>query len=287
MCLVNLRMFSSVVLPHCSRCAILLSIMLRYGTRTRSDKVMDHSDIPSDLSSFIIFPLVAWRLSSRSLHSTAQTCKLLEGLCSSLRSSNSFHKQRVERILHRELDTREENWRHIYKAISLTLSGFARAEREKEELGPNARLFSSDALTCPSSMKLLLEDPRSDLAMRLRTTLVGACKRGCAAVVTLLLDDPRMVLGGHRRPLQNEALSVACACGHTEVVSALLSHSRVDLSLCSDIIVSKCYSVPHPSIVKLLLSDGRLSPAIGQVRATHPGTWVLASAHRTMCASLS
>lgn len=246
---------------------------------------MNHSDIPSDISSSLIFSLVAWRLSSRSLHSTAQTCKLLEGLCSSLHSSNSFHKQRVERILRRELDMREENWRHIYKAISLTLSGFARAERVKE-LGLNSRLFSSDALTCPSSMKLLLEDPRSDIRVGLRTTLIGACKRGCTAVVALLLDDPRTRLGGHRRPLQNEALSVACACGHTEVVAVLLSHSKIYLYLCSETTVSKCYSVPHLSVIKLLLSDGRLSPAIWQERATHSGTWCLL-AHIDRCARRS
>jgi ankyrin repeat protein len=85
-------------------------------------------------------------------------------------------------------------------------------------------------------------------------TLLGACRRGLANVIELLLNDKRVNISNQVR---QDILSTASVCGYVNVVRLLLNDDRVDKTHKSLLESSADGQI---DVVRLLLEDGRFDP---------------------------
>ena len=106
-------------------------------------------------------------------------------------------------------------------------------------------------------VRLLLDDPRVDPAARDNEALRLSARRGHAVVVQLLLDDRRV----DPAALDNQALREAAAGGHAAVVRLLLSDRRVDPAALDNQALRRAAAQRHAAVVRLLLGNPRVDPA--------------------------
>ena len=107
------------------------------------------------------------------------------------------------------------------------------------------------------TVELLLTDPNVDTLVNPPTdAIMVASAYGHANIVKILLADSRI----DPSACDNESVIIASMCGHTDIVKLLLADPRVDPSINNEPIIEAA-SGGHTDIVKLLLKDPRVDPS--------------------------
>jgi ankyrin repeat protein len=106
-------------------------------------------------------------------------------------------------------------------------------------------------------VKEALDDPDFVTAPLPGALLAGASRNGHAAIVELLLLDPRVDPTAD----DNAAIQLASECGHDSVVKLLLADPRVDPAADDNSAIRYSSIYGEDSVVKLLLADPRVDPA--------------------------
>jgi hypothetical protein len=116
-------------------------------------------------------------------------------------------------------------------------------------------------------VKAALDDPDFGEAPLPVALLTGASQNGHAAIVELLLLEPRV----DPSALDNAAIRLSSKFGHDSVVKLLLADPRVDPTADNNNAIVSNYKKPafreasyggHENVVKLLLADPRVDPAV-------------------------
>jgi hypothetical protein len=106
-------------------------------------------------------------------------------------------------------------------------------------------------------VKLLLADPRVDPAAENNWAIRNTSFYGHASVVKLLLADLRV----DPAAINNDAIRDASDNGHAGVVKLLMADPRVDPAAGTNYAIEFSSRYGHESVVKLLLTDPRVNPA--------------------------
>ncbi|CAH6420391.1 Hypothetical protein POVR2_LOCUS146 [uncultured virus] len=227
------------------------------------------------MNSEIIFVLTASKLDYKSFILLSRTCKTLRQLAleynrdelswlrnqlvaSSSMYSDLFSSRNISPILSAALDRKKHKFTQQVLAsprcVELLLSEFSDEYSVDPSYNNNDPIIAACEYGYYDSLKMLLLDPRTNIAACDNQAFISACRAGHIDIVKLLLTVSEV------DPADRDQQAFRCAClaRHLDIVELLLEDSRIDPTANDNSAIRDARNNYHTEIVEVLLTDSRV-----------------------------